>query len=224
MIVKTVNLTRIYQLGASAIGAVTNVNLEVEEGEFVGIFGPSGSGKTTLLNLIGLIDDPTSGTVFFKGQNTSLLSRSEKRKLRFQNIGFIFQTFNLFPTLTALENVELPLAFMKWSHQAQRKKAVHLLEAVGLTNRLDHKPTELSIGEMQRVAIARALVIDPSLILADEPTGELDSKIGSEIVTLLSDLCESHKTTTIVVTHDKQIVDVANTKYRVYDGVLTKII
>lgn len=223
MIVKTINLTRIFHLGSSVIEAVKNVNLEVEEAEFVAIVGPSGSGKTTLLNLIGLIDDPTSGTVLFEDQDTLPLSREEKRKIRFQNIGFIFQTFNLLPTLTALENVELPLAFMKMSQKAQRAEASNLLESVGLAKRRQHKPRELSIGEMQRVAIARALVNAPSLLLADEPTGELDSKTGSEIIILLRDLCRKQKTTVIVATHDKKIVHVAHRKYEIRDGVLTMI-
>ena len=220
MIIKTLNLTRRYYLAASVIEAVKEVNLEIEDAEFVAIVGASGSGKTTLLNLIGLIDYPTSGKVFFKNKDMSLLSSKEIRKIRFQNIGFIFQTFNLIPTLTALENVELPMAFAKLSQEAQRKDAVNLLGAVGLANRLHHKPKEMSLGEMQRVAIARALVNKPSLILADEPTGELDSKTGSEIVMLLLDLSRKQKTAVVVATHDEKVIDVADKKYRIRDGVI----
>ena len=220
MIIKTLNLTRRYYLGASVIEAVKDVNLEIEDAGFVTIVGPSGSGKTTLLNLIGLIDYPTSGKVFFKNRDMSLLSSKERRNIRFQNIGFIFQTFNLVPTLTALENVELPMAFAKMSQEAQREDAVNLLEAVGLANRLQHKPKEMSLGEMQRVAIARALANQPSLILADEPTGELDSKTGSEIIRLLLDLSRKQKTAIVVATHDEKVIDVANKKYRIRDGVI----
>ena len=222
MIVKTLNLTRTYRLGASVIEALKGVNLEVEDAEFVAIFGPSGSGKTTLLNLIGLIDYPTSGKVFFKNKDTSLLSEGEMRNIRFQSIGFVFQTFNLLPTLSVLENVELPLAFAKTSQKEQRERTVKLLERVGLGNRLQHKPKELSIGEMQRVAITRALAHNPSFILADEPTGELDSKTGSEIITLLLDLCRRQKAAVVIATHDNKIADVADKKYIISDGVIKK--
>ncbi len=184
--------------------------------------GPSGSGKTTLLNLIGLIDHPTSGKVFFKGKDTSHLSGKERRKIRLQNIGFVFQTFNLLPTLTALENVELPMALAKTSQNDQKEKATKLLEVVGLADRLKHRPKELSVGEMQRVAIARALANRPSLILADEPTGELDSKTGSEIINLLSDLCKKQKTTVLVATHDEKVAEVADKTYRIHDGIITQ--
>lgn len=221
MIVKTQELTRTYRLGASVIKAVNKVNLEIEEATFVSIVGSSGSGKTTLLNLIGLNDHPTSGKVFFKNEDTSLLTDKERRKIRLQNIGFIFQTFNLLPTLTALENVELPLALAKIPPKLQRKKAIQLLEAVGLTDRFQHRPKELSTGEMQRVAIARALANNPCLILADEPTGELDSETGSEIVKLLSDLCKKRKTTIIVATHDEKMMEKVDITYRIRDGSIT---
>jgi putative ABC transport system ATP-binding protein len=198
--------------------AVNKVNLQIEEATFVSIVGPSGSGKTTLLNLIGLNDHPTSGKVFFKGNDTSLLTDRARRKIRLQNIGFVFQTFNLLPTLTALENVELPMALTKIPRKAQRKKATELLEAVGLVNRLRHRPKELSMGEMQRVAIARALANDPSLIVADEPTGELDSEKGADIVKLLSDVCRKRKTTVIVATHDEKIIGMSDVTYRIRDG------
>jgi len=220
--VKTQELTRTYRLGASVIKAVNKVNLEIKEATFVSIVGPSGSGKTTLLNLIGLNDHPTSGKVFFKNEDTSLLTDKERRKIRLQNIGFIFQTFNLLPTLTALRNVELPLALAKISPKLQREKAVQLLEAVGLTDRLQHRPKELSMGEMQRVAIARALANNPLLILADEPTGELDSETGHEIIKLLLSLCRKQKTTVVVATHDQRVANASDVKYSMRDGMIIR--
>lgn len=221
MIVKTEGLTRIYRLGSSLIVAVRKVNLEIEDATFVVIVGPSGSGKTTLLNLIGLIDHPTSGKVFFQGKDTSLLTRKELRKIRLQSIGFVFQNFNLIPTLTALENVELPMALAGVPIETQRKTAIQLLETVGLSSRMEHRPKELSYGEMQRVAIARALANDPSLIIADEPTGELDSETGLKIVELLSALCRELKKTIIVATHDEQITKAADITYQIRDGSIT---
>ena len=222
LIVETAELTRVYQLGASVIVAVNKVNLEIEEATFVSITGPSGSGKTTLLNLIGLCDHPTSGKVFFKRTDTSLLTEKEQRKIRLRNIGFVFQTFNLFPTLTAIENVELPMAIAGIPNIVQRERATRLLEGVGLADRLQHRPKELSAGEMQRVAIARALVNDPCLILADEPTGELDSETGFKILKLISDLCRKRKTTVVVVTHDENITRLSDITYRISDGSITR--
>ncbi len=222
MILKTQELTRAYRLGASVIMAVNKVNLEIEKTSFVSIIGPSGSGKTTLLNLIGLNDHPTSGKVFFKNQDTSLLTDRARRKIRLQNLGFVFQTFNLLPPLTALENVELPLALAKTPAKLQTERAMRLLEAVGLTDRLQHRPKELSTGEMQRVAIARALVNDPCLILADEPTGELDSETGYEIIKLLLSLCRRRKTTVVVATHDERVAKASDVKYHMRDGTVTR--
>ncbi len=211
-----------YRLGASVIMAVNKVSLEIKESTFVSIAGPSGSGKTTLLHLIGLNDRPTSGKVFFKNEDTSLLSHRERREIRLRNIGFVFQTFNLLPTLTALENVELPMALAKIPPKLQREKAIQLLEAVGLTGRLQHRSKELSTGEMQRVAIARALANDPLLILADEPTGELDSETGYEIIKLLLRLCRTHKTTVVVATHDERVAKASDVKYSMRDGLITR--
>ncbi len=201
--------------------AVNKVNMKIKDANFVSIVGPSGSGKTTLLNLIGLNDQPTSGKIFFKGKDTSLLTDKERRKIRFQNIGFVFQTFNLLPTLTALENVELPLALARVPSKQQRRRAIELLEAVGLANRLQHRPKELSSGEMQRVAIARALANSPCLVLADEPTGELDSETGYHITELLLSLCRKHKTTIVVATHDERVSKASDFKYNIQDGVAT---
>lgn len=222
MIVETIDLTRVYRLGASVIVGLNRVSLEIEEETLVAITGPSGSGKTTLLNLIGLIDRPTAGRVLFGGRDTSLMNERERRETRLRNIGFVFQTFNLLPTLTALENVEIPMAFAKVPQEVQRERAAQLLEVVGLESRLQHRPKELSVGEMQRVAIARALANRPQLILADEPTGELDSKTGSEIVNLLSDLHRKQKKTVIVATHDEKIAEVATKTYGVRDGSIVK--
>jgi len=220
LIVKTLELIRTYRRGSSEIVAVNKANIEVQEANFVSIVGPSGSGKTTLLNLIGLNDHPTSGKILFMDKDVSHLADKERRKIRLQNIGFIFQTFNLLPTLTALENVELPMALAKVPHEMQSKRAIKLLEIVGLTDRRQHLPRELSVGEMQRVAIARALANDPVLILADEPTGELDSQTGREIVNLLLILSRERKTTVIVATHDEKMVEVADTVYTIQDGIL----
>ncbi|MEM3699525.1 MAG: ABC transporter ATP-binding protein [Candidatus Bathyarchaeia archaeon] len=218
MKIKTVNLTKTYILGSSTITAVNNVNMEINEASFIAILGPSGSGKTTLLNLIGLNDYPTSGKIFFDDKDVLALSRSERRKIRLSRLGFIFQTFNLLPTLNALENVELPMALAGKPQKEQRERAQRLLEIVGLGNRLYHRPKELSMGEMQRVAIARALANNPEVIIADEPTGELDSKTAKEIITLLFDINRDEKKTVIVATHDEKIVDVADSIYTIQDG------
>jgi len=218
--IKTVNLTKIYHLGDSAITAVNNVNLIVEKGSFVSIVGPSGAGKTTLLNLIGLIDKPSSGKIFLDGIDTSFLSERERREIRLRKIGFIFQTFNLFPQLTALENVELPMALMGVPLHKQRKKAVELLRKVGLGDKADRLPRWLSAGEMRRVTIARALANDPQLILADEPTGELDSETGSKIIDLLRFLHKEKNITFIVATHDEKIAGISEKTYWMRNGKL----
>jgi putative ABC transport system ATP-binding protein len=220
MRIKTADLTRIFRVGSSKITAVNRVNLEVNEAKSIAIVGPSGSGKSTLLNLIGLNDHPTYGKIFIDNTDTSLLSGRERRKIRLFRIGFVFQTFNLLPTLTALENVELPMSLAGKSQKEQREKAVRLLENVGLGDRLYHRPKELSIGEMQRVAIARALTNDSEVIIADEPTGELDSKTAKEIIGLLFDINRERRTTVIIATHDEKIVEVADTLYTLIDGKL----
>lgn len=218
MKIKTVNLTRIFQVGGSKVIAVNNVNFEIDETKFIAITGPSGSGKSTLLNLIGLNDKPTYGKIFINGEDTSNWTNAKRRRIRLLRMGFIFQTFNLLPTLTALENVELPMALAGKSQREQREKAIKLLEAVGLENRIYHRPKELSMGEMQRVAIARALANDPEVIIADEPTGELDSNTAKEIMNLMLDTREKWKTTVIVATHDEKIVEAADKIYTLKDG------
>jgi ABC-type lipoprotein export system ATPase subunit len=220
MKIRTVDLTKTYHLGSSEITAVNKANFEFNEPSFIAIIGPSGSGKSTLLNLIGLNDHPTSGKIFIDDTETSHLSGGERRKIRLLRMGFVFQTFNLLPTLNALENVELPMNLTGKPRQEQRQKAVELLEAVGLGNRLFHRPKELSMGEMQRIAIARALANNPEIIIADEPTGELDSKTAKEIISLLFDINREEKTAIIVATHDEKIVDVADFIYTIQDGKL----
>lgn len=221
MIVETKDLTRLYHLGGSRITAVYKANLKIEEGGIVSIVGPSGSGKTTLLNLIGLNDKPTSGEIFFRDRKTSSIPDKERRKIRLRDMGFIFQTFNLLPTLTALENVELPMALLGSPQETQRTRAIERLKSVGLAERLEHKPRELSNGERQRVAIARALANNPSLILADEPTGELDSETGQEIIDLLLNLSKKETTTVIVATHDERVAKISHVKLSIKDGEIT---
>jgi ABC-type lipoprotein export system ATPase subunit len=218
MRIKTADLTKTYRIGPSQIAAVNRVSLEVDEATFVAIVGPSGSGKSTLLNLIGLNDTPTQGKVLIDDADASLLSASERRRIRLMRMGFVFQTFNLMPTLSALENVELPMALAGASQKAQRERSAKLLETVGLTGRVRHRPKELSMGEMQRVAIARALANRPEVIIADEPTGELDSKTAKEIISLLFEANREEKTTVIVATHDEKVVSVANKTYIIKDG------
>ena len=220
MIVETVNLTRIYHVGSSEVRGVRDVNLGIEEGTFTAVLGPSGSGKSTLLHLIGLLDRPTSGKVLFRGRDATLLNNQERRSLRLRSIGFVFQTFNLLPTLTALENVEMPLALAGIKPSEQRREAVRLLEEVGLEHRLNHKPSKLSVGEMQRVAVARALINSPSLVIADEPTGELDSKTGQEVLDLLSRFCREKGVTVLLATHDERVERMCDRAYRLLDGVL----
>jgi len=220
MKLRTEDLTRTFRIGSSEITAVDKVTFEVNEPAFVAIVGPSGSGKSTLLSLIGLNDYPTSGKIFIDGADSSHFSAGQRRKMRLRQMGFVFQTFNLLPTLNALENVELPLALAGKPRREQKEKAVGLLELVGLGKRFLHRPKELSMGEMQRVAIARALANDPEMIIADEPTGELDSKTAKEIITLLFDINKKDNRTVIVATHDEKVVDVADATYVIQDGKL----
>lgn len=220
MEIKTESLTRIFRIGPSTITAVDKVNFEVKEARFIAIVGPSGSGKSTFLNLLGLNDYPTSGKIFINNTDTLRLSGAERRKIRLLRMGFVFQTFNLLPTLNALENVELPMALARKTEKEQRERAVKLLEVVDLSERLFHRPKELSMGEMQRVAIARALANKPEIIIADEPTGELDSKTAKEIISLLYEINRREKATVVLATHDEKIVDVADVIYAMEDGVL----
>jgi len=220
MRLKTENLTKKYRLGSSEITAVDNVSFEIKEAKFTAIVGRSGSGKSTLLNLVGLNDVPTSGRVFIDDIDVFSFSAGKRRSIRLRRMGFVFQTFNLLPTLDAVENVELPMALAAKPKREQREEAVKLLSTVGRGSRFSHRPKQLSMGEMQRVAIARALANDPEIVIADEPTGELDSKTAKEIVALLFDVCGTHKKTVLVATHDEEVVEAADAVYMIQDGKL----
>ena len=210
-------VTKAYRMGQVEVLALRGVDLELAEGEFLAIMGPSGSGKSTLLHIAGLLDRPTSGQVLWQGEDVTGLRSARLAELRGRHIGFVFQTFNLIPTLTAQENVELPLVFQGVPAGERRKRAGELLAAVGLSARARHRPGQLSGGERQRVAIARALAADPKLILADEPTGNLDSTSGREILALLAELNGAGKTL-VLVTHDAEAASVAKEVLRMRDG------
>ena len=220
-VIRTEKLTRTYSMGESVITALRDADLIVDAGEFIALMGASGSGKSTLLNLIGLLDRATSGEYFLEGKPVSSLRRDELADLRGKRIGFIFQNFNLLPRYSAWENVALPLAYRKgeFKHQDQITRAREALSRVQLDQRVDHHPMELSGGERQRVAIARALVTQPAVILADEPTGNLDSNTGIEIMRLLKELNADGRTI-IVVTHDINVARYADRIYNMRDGVL----
>lgn len=216
------NVTKSYKLGEEIeIKALGNINLDIKQGEFVAIVGPSGSGKSTLMHMIGLLDKPTEGLVSIDGKNIANLDENELAGLRNKYIGFVFQAFNLLPRTKAIDNVELPLIYSGISKNERDKKAIFELEKVGLGDRLNHTPSQLSGGQQQRVAIARALVTTPSLILADEPTGNLDSKSGLEIIALLKGLNKKGKTI-VLVTHDPDIARNAKRIIEIKDGEIIK--
>jgi len=211
-VVETMDVKKIYEMGGGKIEvrALNGVSARIAKGDFVAFMGPSGSGKTTFLNVITGLDRPTSGKVFMSGREITKMDQAHLSKLRQQNVGFIFQIYNLIPVLTAIENVELPLVFAGVEEEKRRERALELLKRVGLADRIEHRPTELSGGEQQRVAIARALVNKPDLVLADEPTGNLDTKTGLEIIDLMKDLQKEEGTTVIVATHDPKVADVVD--------------
>lgn len=209
------NITKVYPMGKRELTVLKGVSLNIKQGELVAIMGPSGSGKTTLLNILGCLDTPTSGNYQLEGKEVSRLKSGELAKIRGQKIGFIFQTFNLLSRLTALANVELG---MTYSGGVDRKRAIEALAAVGLAERVHHRPVELSGGEQQRVAIARALVKNPSLFLADEPTGQLDSKSGEEIISILTSLHAEQGITLIMITHDANIASHCQRIIHLRDG------
>ena len=211
------NVSKIYTMGAEEVRALDGVSLTINDGDFVAIIGPSGSGKSTLMNIIGCLDVADSGEYILDGQAIEDYSESELAEIRNRKLGFIFQSFNLLSKLTALENVELPLIYQGIGNRERRTRAREALERIGLGERLRHRPTELSGGQQQRVAIARALVTRPSLILADEPTGNLDQHTGLEIINVLKEI-HSQGNTVVVITHDEQIAEQANRRIRILDG------
>ena len=210
-------VSKVYQMGTVSVAALDGVSIEIGEGEFVSVLGPSGSGKSTLMHLIGCLDTPTEGTYRLDGRQIERLKRNDLAAIRNRKIGFVFQNFNLLGYASALENVELPMVYKRISGRERNRKAMELLELVGLGDRARHRPSELSGGERQRVAIARALANDPEIILADEPTGNLDSQSGREIVELFNKLHEAGKTV-IVVTHDKTIAAQTRRVINLFDG------
>jgi putative ABC transport system ATP-binding protein len=218
--IKISNMSKIYRMGNNVINALNNINLEIKMHEFAAIIGPSGSGKSTLMNMIGCLDVPTAGEYILDGNEVSKLKDDQLAEIRNFKIGFIFQGFNLLQKLSALENVELPLIYQGISSKERNRRSKEALDTVGLGERFHHKPTELSGGQQQRVAIARALVSNPPLILADEPTGNLDSKSGIEIMKTLKELHASGNTI-VLITHDNNIANQAKRVIRIQDGEIT---
>lgn len=217
------NVVKIYKMDGVETVALNGVSLKIKEGEFIAIMGPSGSGKSTMMHLMGCLDRPTSGKIYFEGKDISKLSDDELAEIRNKKIGFVFQSFYLLPRYTALQNVELPLIYQGIPPKERREKAKSLLEKVGLSDRLYHKPTQLSGGQQQRVAIARALVVNPIVLLADEPTGNLDSKSSHEIMELISRLHREENLTIILVTHERDIAEYAEKIIRMQDGKIIDI-
>lgn len=216
-VIELKNVSKIYQMGESEVHALDGVDLKIKKGEFVAIYGPSGSGKSTMMHIVGCLDLPSKGKVFLESHDISKLSESELAVVRGKKIGFIFQTFNLIPTLTVLENVTLPLVFQDITFVEREKRAKEILEIVGLGHRIKYYPNKLSGGERQRVAISRALVVEPEIILADEPTGNIDSKTGKKIMETLEEINNKGKTI-IMVTHDPTLASYANKIVYLKDG------
>jgi len=217
MLISIRGLHRVYQVGTEQVHALNGVDLDIDQNEYVAIMGPSGSGKSTLMNIVGCLDTPTQGSYTLKGSAIDKMSDDELARIRNQEIGFVFQTFNLLPRADALHNVELPLVYAGLKHEERRKRAREAIEIVGLTDRMKHKPNELSGGQRQRVAIARALVNKPSIILADEPTGNLDTHTGEEIMAAFEAIWKQGNTV-ILVTHEPDIAQHARRVVRMRDG------
>jgi putative ABC transport system ATP-binding protein len=221
-IIELKEVWKTYQMGEIEVHALRGLNLNIKKGEFVAIQGPSGSGKSTCMFLVGCLDLPSNGHVFLDGHDITRMSESHLAQIRGRKIGFVFQRFNLLPTLSAIENVQIPMIFQGTSKEKRDRVASKLLTKVGLGERMDHKPGELSGGEMQRVAIARSLANDPEVILADEPTGNLDSKTGKEVMKLLEDLHKKEGRTIVMVTHDKNVAAKAERQVFLKDGQIVK--
>lgn len=218
-LIKLENVCKSYKLaGDGELPILQNINLEIKPGSFATIMGPSGSGKSTLMYLLGLLDTPTRGKIFLNGEDASTFSEDELAQIRGRKIGFIFQQFNLLQNLTALENVMLPMVFQGVDEERRKEKAKSLLESVNLGKRITHKPTEMSGGEQQRIAIARALINDPEILIADEPTGNLDSSTGKTVMEILTKLHKEHGKTIIVVTHDPNIAHYSQNIIHIQDG------
>mgnify|MGYP006287010777 CR=1 FL=1 len=217
-LVKTIGIRKDYRLGKAIVHALRGVNMQIDPGEFVAVWGPSGSGKTTLLNLIGAIDEPTEGEVFLNGRKLNALSDNERTEVRNRSIGFIFQNFNLIPVLSALENVMVPLQISGESYSRAKKTAGSRLEEVGLSRFIHHRPDKLSGGQSQRVAIARALIGTPLLVIADEPTANMDSETSEKIITLMREINQKGKTTFIFSTHDRRLLKHCNRLIEISDG------
>lgn len=217
MLIDIINLSKNYFIGEMEIPALKDINLQIEKNEYVAIMGPSGSGKSTFMNILGCLDTPTSGHYYFNKTDVSILDDDALSAMRNREIGFIFQNFNLLPRLNALQNVELPLIYAGAPNHERREKALRALERVALSDRIDHKPSELSGGQRQRVAIARALVTNPGILLADEPTGALDSKTGEDIMRLFHELHQEGNTI-ILITHEQEIANYADRSIYIKDG------
>ena len=217
-VIEVSDVWKLHKLGDEVVKALMAADLTVMQGEFVCLMGPSGSGKSTLLNIIGGLDRPTKGTVRIAGQDTATLTESQYAALRHDTVGFIFQSYNLIPFLSAVENVELPLMFEPFDRKALRTRATELLELVGLGHRINHQPTKMSGGEQQRTAIARSLISSPTLVLADEPTANLDHRTGETVVRMLRDLCSTMGVTVVASTHDPTVADEATRVVRMKDG------
>ncbi|MDW7692857.1 ABC transporter ATP-binding protein [Flammeovirgaceae bacterium SG7u.111] len=218
-VIRTKNISKIYRMGSETIHALRTVSISINRGEYVAFMGPSGSGKSTLMNIVGCLDTPTAGDYFLASKNVSQMSENDLAEIRNKEIGFVFQTFNLLPRSSSLENVALPLVYSGFNKADREEKAMIALNSVGLGERASHKPNELSGGQRQRVAIARALVNDPSIILADEPTGNLDTKTSYEIMDLFEQLYDKGNTI-IMVTHEDDIAEYAHRVVRLRDGVV----
>ena len=216
-VIRMEGIRKVYDTGKIQVEALKGVDLQVCAGEFIALVGPSGSGKSTLMNLIGCLDTPTSGTYELRGESVAGMDKEQLATIRNRRVGFVFQSFNLLPQISAFENVELPLLFGGLSGRARRERATELLERVGLADRMEHKPTELSGGQMQRVAIARAVAMEPDILLADEPTGNLDSASGQDIMSLFTDLWTQGRTI-IVITHDSALAKRADRQIEIHDG------
>ncbi len=218
-LINITNIKRNFELGNEIVYVLKGIDLQINKGEYVALMGPSGSGKSTLMNLLGCLDTPTSGSYILNGKDVSLMKDDELAEIRNKEIGFVFQTFNLLPRTTALDNVALPMIYAGYSKSERNARATEVLEQVNLSDRMDHQPNQLSGGQRQRVAIARALVNKPSIILADEPTGNLDSKTSLEIMKLFGDI-HGNGNTVILVTHEEEIAAYANRVIRLRDGLI----